>query len=448
MKARFVLAAILFLGLILQNNLVNSETSSPPTQPHSAPLWNDTWTDRLKRDLFLKYDKFARPTQHYNTTKVMFNIILTHVTVDELKSSVTVNAWAQHFWRDEKLQWNSSDYGGVTQIQVGNHEVWQPDIVLYNSATPNSIEYFGDTHFLLHENGLVNWAPPSQFIALCDLDLRYWPYDVHVCSLTLGSWTFHGEQIDLQFSPLLSDDQDAVIVSQNVGWKVINITRTRQSVVYECCSEPYITLYYNMTLKRTSLLHKSIVVAPATAVVFLTLVTFWLPSHSESKLIISACTLIIIVIYLVYFGMKIPITNNPPLIVLFYSGCLCQVTVSLIVSTIVINLSRRAYCEPLPRKIKSVLFGWLGRCLGLSDQMSMILAKRRTTGQELRGNINEDSTTVIGTSNEYEDDRLYLIAPTKSLTELEWILAATAIDRIIFLLFCLVFAIMGGVYMS
>lgn len=35
-------------------------------------------------------------------------------------------------WVDEKLKWNASDYGGLHRLQVGNHEVWQPDIILFN----------------------------------------------------------------------------------------------------------------------------------------------------------------------------------------------------------------------------------------------------------------------------------------------------------------------------
>lgn len=89
-----------------------------------SPVWNQTWTDRLKQDLFVKYDKFARPTQHFNTTVVKFDITLLYVDVasmrdittrnrrnfihvilqlaflfefqDDFKSTITVNGWANH----------------------------------------------------------------------------------------------------------------------------------------------------------------------------------------------------------------------------------------------------------------------------------------------------------------------------------------------------------------
>lgn len=35
-------------------------------------------------------------------------------------------------WGDEKLKWNASDYGGLSKVHFADHEVWQPDVMLYN----------------------------------------------------------------------------------------------------------------------------------------------------------------------------------------------------------------------------------------------------------------------------------------------------------------------------
>lgn len=42
-------------------------------------VWNMTSTDLLKRDLLAHYDKFARPAQHNNITKIHLDIVLTHI---------------------------------------------------------------------------------------------------------------------------------------------------------------------------------------------------------------------------------------------------------------------------------------------------------------------------------------------------------------------------------
>lgn len=57
------------------------------------PIWNDTYADILKRDLLMSYDKFARPSQHYNTTTVTLDLKIKHVDFDETTSVFTVYAW-------------------------------------------------------------------------------------------------------------------------------------------------------------------------------------------------------------------------------------------------------------------------------------------------------------------------------------------------------------------
>jgi len=45
-------------------------------------------------------------------------------------------------WRDYKLTWNTSEYGGVSSVSVPASRIWTPDVVLYNRC----LTLFG--HFL------------------------------------------------------------------------------------------------------------------------------------------------------------------------------------------------------------------------------------------------------------------------------------------------------------
>ncbi|XP_011688861.1 PREDICTED: fatty acid synthase-like [Wasmannia auropunctata] len=69
-----------------------------------------------------------------------------------------------------------------------------------NSSHLGTVEHYGDTACIVFSTGDVLWVPPAQFIGLCDLDLRLWPFDTQVCNMTFGSWTYHGELIDMRFA--------------------------------------------------------------------------------------------------------------------------------------------------------------------------------------------------------------------------------------------------------
>lgn len=45
------------------------------------------------------------------------------------------------------------------------------------------------------------WVPPAQFSVLCNLNLKYWPFDTQKCHMIFGSWTYHGDQIDIVTNP-------------------------------------------------------------------------------------------------------------------------------------------------------------------------------------------------------------------------------------------------------
>ncbi|GFR91309.1 neuronal acetylcholine receptor subunit alpha-2 [Elysia marginata] len=42
-------------------------------------------------------------------------------------------------WYDQRLNWSSAEFGGVTSIRIPCHKLWLPDIVLYNSSSSSSI---------------------------------------------------------------------------------------------------------------------------------------------------------------------------------------------------------------------------------------------------------------------------------------------------------------------
>ena len=66
------------------------------------------------------------------------------------------------------------------------------------SANGGEILHFEESNALVYEEGLILHVPPVSLEALCDLDLRYWPYDTQSCSFKFGSWSHGGDRIELE----------------------------------------------------------------------------------------------------------------------------------------------------------------------------------------------------------------------------------------------------------
>lgn len=197
------------------------------------------------------------------------------------------------------------------RISLAQHEIWQPDITLYNSVTHN-VDYYGATNFLVEQNGNVIWVPPATLKSFCDTNLRYWPFDSHKCTLLFGSWVYNGHEIDV--IPKETDSHVELFID-NPEWDVTELTTGRSVVQYECCPEPYVNVQYNITVTRRSTIYRTVILAPAFVVILLTLLTFCLPAQFGEKILLNGVTALIIVLFLLYFSQKLnTMASHTPLI--------------------------------------------------------------------------------------------------------------------------------------
>ncbi|CAG9838144.1 unnamed protein product [Diabrotica balteata] len=401
-------------------------------------MWTATQCDKLRHDLLLNYDKFSRPTHHSNTTKLRFGITITHVELQEFKSTLAVHGWIKMVWNDDKLRWNASNYGNLSVLRLAEHEFWQPDIYLYNSALSASVNQYGNTHSLVYPNGEVLWVPPVQLNVLCQLHLKYWPFDTQECSLMFGSWTHHGEQIDIQ--NYNGKDNNSVIVELSMildrEWKILEAIQNVDKKEYECCpGEIYPYVNVKLTISRVSAAYKTMLVTPALLVILLTLWSFWLPPQASEKVILNGCTAVIVSLFLLYFTQQIPIIGDElPQIVQFYVHFLFISGYSMIESALVISLSRVNQAKPLPWVIKKPLTGLFGHLLGLGEYIKQTTSPHKNV--EVTDHGNHDFVHLCNGEDSYV---------TKSASNIsykqDWILLAAAIDRIFFISFSMFFII-------
>lgn len=185
-------------------------------------------------------------------------------------------------------------------LHLGNHEIWQPDIVLYNTAS--DIEHYGNTQVIVSYQGIVIWVPPTQYESFCELDLSYWPYDTQQCILKMGSWTHDGKQIELW--PNAEPIQHEVLIRNN-EWQITNSSYEREVKLYPCCAEEYVSVQFNFTLKRRANIFRAVVTVPAIGVVLMTLATFCLPVNSGQKILLNGFNVISVILLLMYFTTRL-----------------------------------------------------------------------------------------------------------------------------------------------
>lgn len=117
-------------------------------------------------------------------------------------------------------------------------------------------------HCVVNGNGKVMWVPPAQFTVLCALNLKYWPFDQQECEMKFASWTYSGNQIDLQ---IMNNDTEAHLdlLILNSEWELERTTITRHLQYYACCTDPYPDVTVGIVLSRRSPSYKALIISPA-----------------------------------------------------------------------------------------------------------------------------------------------------------------------------------------
>ena len=55
-----------------------------------------------------------------------------------------------------------------------------------------------ESNIVYSSNGDATWIPSTHVKAYCSMNMTYWPHDKHICRLKFGSWTYSGEDLQVQ----------------------------------------------------------------------------------------------------------------------------------------------------------------------------------------------------------------------------------------------------------
>ncbi|XP_046399069.1 acetylcholine receptor subunit alpha-type acr-16-like [Ischnura elegans] len=327
--------AIFTLMLIWCCLLVKSE----PGSCRAGVTKDLTPNQRLRQDVFCSYDKDVRPVVQYSKNlTVSVLMMLRFFTFEEVSNVLQLNSWMYLSWNDSHLTWTPADYGNISQLDVNTREIWVPDLSIYNSGDMNSDMTFKRTDCIVDDKGHVQCVPVAKWPVHCTPNLREWPYDLHECSMILGSWSYTGELLDfdLLHQGITLDD-----FLGNREWELKNVSAVKEVKTYDCCpNQTYPLVMYKFILKRHASAYLATVVIPSMIMALLTLSTFWLDPKAPERLAVCSVSVLCHCLYLQYLGAKLPSNGDiTPLIVLFFRDSLVLTGAALILSVILLRLS-------------------------------------------------------------------------------------------------------------
>ncbi|KAJ0056734.1 hypothetical protein NL108_013281, partial [Boleophthalmus pectinirostris] len=251
---------------------------------------------------------------------------------DEKNQVLTTNVWLQMTWTDYSLQWDPADYPGVRNVRFPNHQIWKPDILLYNSADERFDATF-QTNILVQHTGECSYLPPGIFKSTCKIDVRWFPFDEQRCELKFGSWTYDGWALDLKML-----DADLSGYTSNGEWDLVEVPGEKTDKKYPCCEEPYPDITYTVVMRRRTLYYGLNLLIPCILISTLALLVFLLPADSGEKISLGITVLLSLTVFMLLVAEIMPATSDSvPLIAQYFATTMVIVGLSVIATVLVLQ---------------------------------------------------------------------------------------------------------------
>lgn len=192
--------------------------------------------EHLLRDLLDKYDANVDP----GNIKLKLGVVLTCASYDDDTDTVTSSVWESHAWKDPRLTWTPSEYGGLDTLRIPSELVWTPDTTQYYSVTSKTER--ADVNVVVKSDGSIIWIPRATYEVACTGEKEI------TCPWKIGSWTYDGNNVALETQG--SSPLDLTYYGENCPLVVVSHKAEIVSHVYPCCEEPYPSLDATIVFKQ------------------------------------------------------------------------------------------------------------------------------------------------------------------------------------------------------
>ncbi|XP_044210651.1 neuronal acetylcholine receptor subunit alpha-7-like [Thunnus albacares] len=289
---------------------------------------------RLYKDLMSDYDPLERPvSDESQTVTVELGLSLMQIMdLDEKNQVLTTKLWLRMFWDDYHLQWNTSDYPGVSDVSFPDHLIWKPDIVLSNSADERFDASY-HTNILVKSTGSCFYQSLGIFKSTCHIDVRWFPFDIQKCELKFFSWAYNGWSLDLKMME--------AEISDNIPkgeWDLVEVTGRKEEKKYACCPEPYPDVTYTVVMRRRTLYYCFNLLIPCVLISTLALLVFLLPADSGEKTSLGITVMLSLMVFMLLVAEIMPATSDSvPLIAQYFATTKVIVGLSVIATVLVLQ---------------------------------------------------------------------------------------------------------------
>jgi hypothetical protein len=238
------------------------------------------------------------------------------------------------------------------------------------------------------KTALVELLYPTLYKISCLLDLRFFPFDIQACKMTMGSWTHDNKAIN--YFPYNDSNKPAISMRhciENEEWSIVGTKVIRSEIKFDCCANNYTLLDFYIHVQRKPLFYLVNLIAPTGIITLIAIVGFFssptVNDVREEKMTLGITTLLSMSILLFMISDKMPsMGSSVPLIGWFYASNMTLIGTATLAASIVIYTQKKGIVGHRPSRNTMRWARGFGRILMIKMPLLMLQAYALKAKQE------------------------------------------------------------------
>ncbi|XP_066110355.1 gamma-aminobutyric acid receptor subunit rho-2 isoform X2 [Saccopteryx bilineata] len=210
-------------------------------------------------------------------------------SISEVDMDFTMTLYLRHYWKDERLSFRSTSNKSMTFDGRLVKKIWVPDVFFVHSKRSFTHDTTKQNIMLrVFPDGHVLYSMRITVTAMCNMDFSHFPLDSQTCSLELESYAYTDEDLMLYWKN--GDDSLKTDEKISLSQFLIQKFHTTSRLAFYSSTGWYNRLYINFTLRRHIFFFLLQTYFPATLMVMLSWVSFWIDRRAvPARVSLAGC---------------------------------------------------------------------------------------------------------------------------------------------------------------
>ncbi|KAL4713770.1 hypothetical protein ACJJTC_004301 [Scirpophaga incertulas] len=416
------------------------------TLPNSKTIKRKmSYSERLKKELLQDRPPHLAPGP---IVDLSLGVLISGVSFNAYESKLTTRMVVLCVWRDLSLSWNPEKFNNLTSVTYRQSQVWRPMLHIFNSDSITAMRTSGYELIRLISTGNATF----HFKAIVDTwcfwespNMNKWPHDSYSCTIVLEPWEAH-EKIIMTTIDHSSEiiqkfiDTDALPVN---GWQILNYNQT--IIPFAMWNDMYpaqdnIThqsdrLVIQIDIQREASIYNIVFYTPLVVLMLFVLLSFWSEPLQMRRVWYYASATTVVCMGLFNIDSLIPCHTIPSVLIL-YLTVLGGILLALLIQVTLMTSVAENLCKTMPVEI--VLSSKYVRALCCLPFFKIYRNYNTTNeGYSPQEDDDFDVTSRNGNIEEMQED---------SVTRCQVKEVAEIIDKLLFVIYSLVFAILWSLH--